>query len=173
MKFSFLDGKLLFFSTMLGKNYSTELTLFQKLGSFFNFSTWIEINKEIDHTPQFKLKFELFGWTILDYSLHNIHHATDEPDKELGISWEWVSRDLTWYAKFPVMVNGVKGEWLIWITQRPSYCDRGRWIVGVDGLCCESPDEQEGFSRYFFDIQVAKDEMREWVKMRQEILKSK
>lgn len=92
-------------------------------------------------------------------------------DKEPDIKWEWVEKDRTWYAKFPVKVNGVTGEWLVWLTQRPHYCDRGRWGAGVDGVKCSPPDEQEGFPRYFFDLETAKNEMKAWVKMRQEIIK--
>jgi len=173
MRFSLFDGNLLYFSTMVGRNYSTEITLFQKGGSPFSFSACLELNQKIDHTPQFRLEFSLFGWTVVDYSFHNIHHAINEVDEELGIVWEWVEKDRTWYAKFPVEVNGVKGEWLVWLTQRPHYCDRGRWGVGVDGVGCSPPDEQEGFPRYFFDLETAKEEMRAWVKMRQEIIKKK
>lgn len=92
-------------------------------------------------------------------------------DKKSNINWIWNEQNKTWEAKFPVEVNGQKGEWLIWMTERPFYCDRGRWSVGVDGIGCSGPDDQEGFTRYFFSIENAKWEMEEWVKMRQEILK--
>ena len=55
--------------------------------------------------------------------------------------------------------------WTMWIERRPPYCDRGRWKLDVDAPI----DAQEGFPRYFFDLERAKLEAQEWVNVRKEL----
>lgn len=170
----FQNKDAVFANSKLGKNYAFELLLLglrPKCKTTINLDFRLTFNKMEDHSPSMTSSLCLFRLLICEFNVYNIHHALNEVDKELGVVWEWVEKDKTWYAKFPVQVNGKPGEWLVWLTQRPHYCDRGRWSVGVDGIGCDSPDAQEGFNRYFFDLDTAKDEMREWIKMRQEIIK--
>jgi len=56
---------------------------------------------------------------------------------------------------------------LIWIQERPHYCDRGRYVVMTDAPL----DHQEGWPRYYFDLNVAKTEIDRWVAGRSEIPK--
>ncbi len=57
---------------------------------------------------------------------------------------------------------------VIYLERRPFYCDRGRW-----GFWAESKGEEkvdidyaDGFPRYFFSLQRALDEMKDWVDFR-------
>lgn len=52
----------------------------------------------------------------------------------------------------------------IWIETRPGYCDRGRYHAMTDAPL----DNQEGWPRYYFDLETAKREVIEWVKVRKE-----
>lgn len=47
------------------------------------------------------------------------------------------------------------------ITPRPGYCDRGRWLVVVDGI--DDLDFADAFPRYFMDLEWAKAEMIDWL----------
>lgn len=75
-----------------------------------------------------------------------------------------------WEAEFPVKFGPHEGTWTIWIQPRPYYCDRGRWCVGINAKGVPHPDEQEGYPRYFFNLDYAKSEMEEWVKVRKEVM---
>jgi hypothetical protein len=60
---------------------------------------------------------------------------------------------------------------LIYLEPRPYYCDRGRCIVKVfpkHGFNCTpcAIDEQDGFPRYYFDVERAKAEVAEWMRAR-------
>jgi hypothetical protein len=59
----------------------------------------------------------------------------------------------------------------MWFQKRPYYCDRGRWVINVDGSGVEGPDYAEGFPRYFFSLARAVDEMEEWINARSEVRK--
>ena len=58
------------------------------------------------------------------------------------------------------------GHFRIALINRPSYCDRGKFHVLVDNFGCRGLDCQEGFPRYYFSEQRAKEEMQEWVNER-------
>lgn len=168
------SGELFYANSKIGKNYSAEIILLGFRPAWWrqlvNITAEFDLNKKHDHTPSFHSMIYGLGCLLVEFNFNSIHHAVDEEDEKAGVEWRWVEADKTWYADFPVEVNGVKGVWKIWLTQRPGYCDRGRWSVGVDGIYSSPPDEQEGFPRYYFDLETAKYEMREWVKMRTEIL---
>jgi hypothetical protein len=57
---------------------------------------------------------------------------------------------------------------LLTIEPRPAHCDRGRWIA----KCFRDPrdgrplDGQEGWPRYYFDLDRARAEIQEWVEAR-------
>lgn len=51
-----------------------------------------------------------------------------------------------------------------WITQRPSYCDRGHWQFNVDGI--PDVDWADGFPRYYMDLEIAKREAEAWLRWR-------
>lgn len=59
---------------------------------------------------------------------------------------------------------------------RPSYCDRGRWVVNVHpdksraGVKLRmSLDGADAFPRYYFDFERMKLEMQDWVNARGEL----
>lgn len=56
------------------------------------------------------------------------------------------------------------GSAWIWMTRRPVYCDRGHWQANVNGV--PSLDGQDGFPRYFMDLERAKLEMEDWLEWR-------
>ena len=47
------------------------------------------------------------------------------------------------------------------LSPRPPYCDRGPWYGQAWGI--PSLDGEDGFPRYYMDLQRAKDEMKEWL----------
>lgn len=53
----------------------------------------------------------------------------------------------------------------IWITRRPYYCDRGRYLAQTDAPL----DHQEGWPRYYFSLPAAKQEIQKWLDGRMEI----
>ena len=58
----------------------------------------------------------------------------------------------------------------VWIEQRPSYCDRGRWLVGATSkddtrLCIDLAD---GFPRYYFGAEALCSELVAWLKARKQ-----
>jgi len=69
-----------------------------------------------------------------------------------------------------VQVKGVRGglgDYEIHITPRPSYCDRGDWLIHVEGHNSDI-DEQDGFPRYFIGTaDEAKAQMERWLERRQ------
>lgn len=77
-------------------------------------------------------------------------------------AWGWESDSLPrWRAAH--METGV--AWEFTIEARPSYCDRGRYIVK-----CSAPlDNQEGWPRYYFALAVAKSEAEAWLNARKEV----
>lgn len=56
------------------------------------------------------------------------------------------------------------GEARIELAPRPSYCDRGRWVVTETGV--GDIDRQDEFPRYFMDLTRAMLEMQEWLDFR-------
>ncbi len=67
---------------------------------------------------------------------------------------EW-NRDAhgTWWYRI--------GEFAVWITARPPYCDRGHF----QSVTHQVPDidDSDRFPRYFMDLERAKAEMAEWL----------
>lgn len=76
--------------------------------------------------------------------------------------------DMTWidkkaYISFGFKIDECKCE--ITIEPRPHYCDRGNYIAKMfdNGLVT---DHQDGWPRYYFDLNVAKAECEAWVEKR-------
>lgn len=61
-------------------------------------------------------------------------------------------------------LNLRKGRAHVWIEQRPPYCDRGHFIANVMGI--PTIDHQDAFPRYYMRLDVAKQEMAEWLDWR-------
>lgn len=87
--------------------------------------------------------------------------------KRIRIDWEFKTEWLTWEARVPATDSFGSGHYHIWMEPRPRYCDRGRWKVCVDSHGVVGLDGQEGFPRYYFDLDRAKVEMEEWVNARE------
>lgn len=169
-----LDGHDLFYcNSKLSKNFAFEFLFlgFRPAwkGQLLDISVDLELDKKVDHSPSFQANATLPRLSVFEFSFHNVNHSeANRLDEEAGFKWEWKEESQTWETRIPVLVNGQEGEWHIWIEKRQYYCDRGRWHLCVDGYGCSGPDDAEGFPRYYFDIDVAKDETREWVKIRKE-----
>lgn len=56
------------------------------------------------------------------------------------------------------------GRVMAWIVERPGYCDRGHYGVGVE--CVPSLDHQDAFPRYFMRLETAKQELVEFLAWR-------
>ena len=62
---------------------------------------------------------------------------------------KWVEgrlRELYLFARHPRANHTV----LLWIDKRRPGCDRGRYLLNVDGL--HTIDSEDGFPRYFMDL---------------------
>lgn len=49
------------------------------------------------------------------------------------------------------------------VEPRPAYCDRGRWIAKISG---PDIDGNDGWPRYYFDLERAMQEINAWVEFR-------
>lgn len=76
--------------------------------------------------------------------------------------WEMHERPAYWSLQV--------GTAQVTIEPRPPYCDRGHWYGKVFGL---HTDSQDGFPRYFMDLDRAKAEMSEWLAWRLKRLDSR
>jgi len=64
-----------------------------------------------------------------------------------------------------ISMNGKPGNYDIIIQRRPSYCDRGDWMIYVDGH--NDIDSSDGFPRYFFGTEEdVKRQMETWLQRR-------
>lgn len=75
-------------------------------------------------------------------------------------------------AAVPMVEAGVHGVYMISIIPRPAYCDRGAYHVIVDWTAGFGLDSQEGFPRYYFELETAKREMELWVNKRASCLEA-
>jgi hypothetical protein len=64
---------------------------------------------------------------------------------------------------FELRRDGGKGEMLVWLQERPHYCDRGRWHAGlhIGGFPISDHDP---WPRYYFDFEAAKSEVTAYLK---------
>jgi hypothetical protein len=76
--------------------------------------------------------------------------------------------DYGWQLDVPIKMwegSHSEGNYFIWIGKRPTYCDRGDWIIQVDGR--NDLDRSDGFPRYFFGSEEeVKVQMETWLKRR-------
>ncbi len=78
------------------------------------------------------------------------------------MAMNWISK--TGY----IVLRGL--ECVITIEPRPSYCDRGNFIAKIDarGELALDFDHQDGWPRYYFDLERAKAECEAWVRKRRQ-----
>ena len=87
------------------------------------------------------------------------------------LPWKFIEETQTWEVEVPVNLYGTStGTWKVWFEKRPAYCDRGRWVCNVDGVGVSGPDDQEGFPRYYFNLDYGKEEMETWIACRKEVV---
>jgi len=67
-----------------------------------------------------------------------------------------------WHA--PYLSSPMRSGFKVWLERRPGHCDRGRYVASTDAPL----DPQEGWPRYYFDLEVAKREIEAWVAVRKE-----
>jgi hypothetical protein len=85
---------------------------------------------------------------------------------ESKLPWKYVLIHNSWQLTVPIKTTRGEGDYEIWLTPRPSYCDRGDWIIYVD---CHNGDLDgaDGFPRYFFgDVEEVKVQMETWLSRR-------
>ena len=70
---------------------------------------------------------------------------------------QWIQKERNW------VIEG--RECTIWLAPRPSYCDRGQWLAYLDarGALAREIDTQDGWPRYYFDLERAKAEVEAWL----------
>lgn len=77
---------------------------------------------------------------------------------------------LPWYE-----INGL--ECTIYLEQRPAYCDRGNWLAKLDAIggteLAIELDDQDGWPRYYFDLERAKLEIEAWLVKRGQVREPK
>lgn len=83
-------------------------------------------------------------------------------------TWEYRDQDGGWWR-----VIGQDCE--ITIEARPAYCDRGNWIAKIFNRSGGDArrlnlDHQDGWPRYYFDLDRAKQECEAWLQKRQQAL---
>lgn len=63
-------------------------------------------------------------------------------------------------------------ECSISLEPRPVYCDRGNWIAKLDarGELALSIDWADGWPRYYFDLDRAKQEIQAWLEKRGQLI---
>lgn len=108
--------------------------------------------------------YELFSRQIC-HPMQNSHHLMRNQPKMKSARGHKSEAGLE-YMQVPFWNAGhgiVSG--LIWMTNRPSYCDRGRILAHTDLPL----DGQEGWPRYYFNRNRAKLEIAEWLAGRKEI----
>jgi hypothetical protein len=83
----------------------------------------------------------------------------------------WVlNQHKEWILTVPIELwenpDGIQdGEYQIHIVPRPPYCDRGDWLILVDGF--NDLDYSDGFPRYFFgNDEEVKKQMETWINKR-------
>jgi hypothetical protein len=80
---------------------------------------------------------------------------------------------LTWTdAAKPDTYISVRGtDCLIVIERRPHYCDRGNYIAKLfpEGRLLLEIDNQDGWPRYYFDLERAKAECEAWLIKRKQV----
>lgn len=89
---------------------------------------------------------------IKDYS-HKLLNALDFP------VWDVSHREI--YTLYDPVD---KKKILAWIQARPSYCDRGHWVMNVDSI--PDIDFADSFPRYYMSLERAKKETIDFLKWR-------
>jgi hypothetical protein len=73
------------------------------------------------------------------------------------MEWTWNDEDRTWTV--------LGRQCVIWLSQRPHYCDRGNWLAHIQpsGTLRLDMDAADLWPRYYFDLDRAKAEIEAWL----------
>lgn len=110
---------------------------------------------------------------VVDDKAQTYYMLKKYADLDMPIKLDWQPAEGGLIARVPAEDYQGKGFVAIYALKRPSYCDRGKWHVLVEpegdiaGL-----DDQEGFPRYFFEIEHLQKEMQIWANWRNKCLKA-
>lgn len=68
---------------------------------------------------------------------------------------EWTITESGPMGIFPIRAwkDSPDGQYEIHIVKRPNYCDRGDWLIHVEGNGTHDLDDCDGFPRYFIGTQ--------------------
>lgn len=86
----------------------------------------------------------------------------------IKLNWEFKQEYGTWETSVLAQDHNGRGCYQISLIPRPHYCDRGRWYCLVQAIGIQDLDDQEGFGRYYFRLENAKQEMELWINARDE-----
>lgn len=91
----------------------------------------------------------------------------------MKLAWEQVDYygAVCWRAFVRAKDHDGDRTWEILLQPRAGYCDRGRWLANVYADQTPVLDGQEGFPRYYFDLDRAKAELEAWAGARAAIVK--
>ncbi len=94
----------------------------------------------------------------------------------IKLSWELEPTYQTWESQVQIFDpnftanKGELGHHQISIIPQRYSMDRGKYLVMIGTIGGFGLDEQEGFPRYYFELETAKREMELWVNCREECL---
>jgi|SoimicMinimDraft_4_1059732.scaffolds.fasta_scaffold20643_2 hypothetical protein len=80
---------------------------------------------------------------------------------------KWIKTDSGYHAVVPIITYAEQPDarYEIHAQRRPVYCDRGDWLIYMDGV--NDIDASDGFPRYFIGSdEEMKDQMERWVNRR-------
>jgi hypothetical protein len=87
-------------------------------------------------------------------------------ERQPKLPWEFTIH-LSWFLKVPIKTERGAGDYEVYLTPRPNYCDRGDWIIYLE---CHNGDLDgaDGFPRYFFGSEdEVKVQMERWLERRE------
>lgn len=73
----------------------------------------------------------------------------------MNLNPKWHGNDPAGLGYYTIEAGGA----LLYLEQRPAYCDRGSWIVKIDNPGPMWIDDADMFPRYYFKLENALDEI--------------
>jgi hypothetical protein len=95
----------------------------------------------------------------------DVHGKAPLAKRDTKLDWRF-NEFAEWELTVKILTQRGVGEYEIHLTPRPSYCDRGDWLIHVEGHNSDL-DGADGFPRYFFGSGVeCKVQMERWLERR-------
>jgi hypothetical protein len=85
-----------------------------------------------------------------------------QPQSALLAKYGWTWRERPEVRCVELLASN--GRVMAWIVERPGYCDRGHYGIGVE--CVPALDAQDAFPRYMMRLETAKQELVEFLAWR-------